>query len=130
MNNNLENLEVLWETYDFHTGQITTFESVIEEDLSHLKHFLNENLNPTQQQKSEVKGVISHDCSQCLMSYKKQIHVIEELIEAYQYFSDNGVSVPESREVRISYLEELRDSTTELMEGISDYKAQVQEMLH
>ena len=130
MNHNLENLEVLWETYDFHTGQIVTFESIIEEDLSHLRLFLKEDLNPTQKQKAETRDVISHDCNQCLMSYKKQIHVIEELIETYQHFSDNGVSVPEKREIKVSYLEELRDTTTELMEGISDCKAQVEEMLH
>lgn len=130
MNHNLENLEVLWKTYDFHTSQIATFESIIEEDLSHLRLFLKEDLNPTQKQKSEARDVISHDCDQCLMSYKKQIHVIEELIEAYRYFLENGVSVPEEREARVSCLEELRDATAELMEGVSDCKAQVQEMLH
>ena len=87
-----DSLEILWETYDFHTDKILELESIVQEDFDHLHSFLDQNLNPNQNLRHDAKKVVEHDCNQAISTYQKQIAIIDELIEYYKYYKAKKIS--------------------------------------
>ena len=130
MDYTIENLEILWDTYDFHTQELKELEVKIVDAFDELHVFLENNLNPTQKEKLKARNLIDDCCDKSTVSYKKQIHAINELINFYLFFFRKKISVPIHREVKINFLVELRSTTFDLISVISLYKDQVTEILH
>lgn len=130
MHYTIDNLEMLWDTFDFHTGKLGELEVRIVDAFDKLHIFLENNLNPTQKEKLEARRLIDDCCDKSIASYKKQIHAINELISFYLVFKKKNISVPIHREVKLNFLVQLRSTTLDLMSVMSLYKDQVTEILH
>lgn len=130
MDYTIENLEMLWDTFDFHTEQLGELESKIVDAFNELHIFLENNLNPTQKEKLEARRLIDDCCDKSIACYKKQVHAINELFTLYFAFRKKNISVPIHRKVKLNFLVQLRSTTLDLMSVMSLYKDRVTEILH
>ena len=129
MDYTIENLEIIWDTFDFHTKKLGDLELRIVDAFDEVNVFLKNNLNPTQKQKLKARRSIDDCCEKSIASYIKQIHAIDDLINFYKHFEEESISIPAHREIKLSFLNELRSTTIDLMSVVSLYKDQITEIL-
>ena len=123
------NIEILWETYEFHTKQISDLESIHEKYDSDLNLIMNNDVvfKPlmTNGMKATLKKDIIKNCDLLHSSYNKQISTLSDMIDCYA----NSSSIPEGMEMDSDYLIELKSLTEELQYSIAIFKETAIEIL-
>jgi len=122
----MDQLELAWETYEFHSIELTKYEELHLSNMKKLKIFKNKKVPPTEAQKARLSKVMLRCCDNLIVHYKKQINSIKDLINIYR----SDVKIPESRETDIQFLNELIMVTATLMEEMNLYKSEINEFLN
>jgi hypothetical protein len=122
----MDQLELAWETYEFHSIELTKYEELHLSNMKKLKIFKNKKVPPTEAQKARLSKVMLRCCDNLIVHYKKQIDSIKDLINIYR----SDVKIPESRETDIQFLNELIMVTATLMEEINLYRSEINEFLN
>lgn len=124
----MKDLELIWESYEFHTSQILELENDLIlktiEAQKILKKGLEEEVNSTdfRFEKVNILNKIIDLSNKLDISYKKQCNLLDEIIEAHNYRSLNGIPIPAEREVSISLLEKLKSETKILISETKNQK--------
>ena len=122
----MDDLELAWQTYEFHGEEIHKFEELHLSNLKKFKIFKNKKVPPTEAQKARLSKVMLRCCDNLITNYKKQIDSIKHLIKIYE----SDTEMPESRETDVQFLNELIIITTTLMEEMNLYKSEINEFLN
>ena len=123
------NIEILWETYEFHAKQISDLESIHEKCDSDLNLIINNDVTLKSLISNELKATFKKDivknCDLLHSSYNKQISTLSDMIDCYA----NSSSIPEGMEIDSDYLIELKSLTEELQYSIAIFKETAIEIL-
>lgn len=122
----MDQLELAWETCEFHSIELTKYEELHLSNMKKLKIFKNKKVPPTEAQKARLSKVMLRCCDNLIVHYKKQIDSIKDLINIYR----SDVKISESRETDIQFLNELIMVTATLMEEINLYRSEINEFLN
>jgi len=122
----MDDLELAWQTYEFHGEEIHKFEELYLSNLKKFKIFKNKKVPPTEAQKARLSKVMLRCCDNLITNYKKQTDSIKHLIKIYE----SDTEMPESRETDVQFLNELIIITTTLMEEMNLYKSEINEFLN
>lgn len=122
----MDQLELAWETYEFHSIELTKYEELHLSNMKKLKIFKNKKVPPTEAQKARLSKVMLRCCDNLIVHYKKQIDSIKDLINIHR----SDVKISESRETDIQFLNELIMVTATLMEEINLYRSEINEFLN
>jgi hypothetical protein len=121
----MDDLELAWQTYEFHGEEIHKFEELHLSNLKKLKIFKQKKVAPTEAQKERLSKLMLRCCDNLITNYKKQIDSIKHLIKIYE----SDIEISESRETDIQFLNELIMITATLMEEMNKYKSEIKEFL-
>ncbi len=122
----MDDLELAWQTYEFHAKELAKYEELHLSNMKKLKIFKNKKAPSTEAQKARLSKVMFRCCDNLIVHYKKQIDSIKDLIEIY----NSEKSISESMETDIQFLNELIMITATLMEEINKYKSEIKEFLN
>lgn len=114
MTYSLEDLELLWATYEFHAKYISDLES---EHISYIKKSKNSEIVP-------IKSNIDC-CNKLIKGYQKNIESVEDLIHAYTFFNLNGIAIPAEREIDLADLRKLTGLSRKLIAELTLYKNRI-----
>ena len=106
----MDNLELAWQTYDFHTEMATEFEDKHTNLIERYRNFIIKNLNPSQSQKKWLLNRLNKSFNRILNTYVKQMDAITDLIDLY----NSGIEIPEERKVENQSLYSLLNVTATL----------------
>lgn len=121
----MDDLELAWQTYEFHSEEIHKFEELHLSNLKKLKIFKQKKVAPTEGQKERLSKLMLRCCDNLIVNYKKQIDSIKHLIKIYE----SDLEISESRETDVQFLNELIMITATLMEEMNRYKSEIKEFL-
>lgn len=121
----MDDLELAWQTYEFHGEEIQKFEELHLSNLKKLKILKQKKVAPTDAQKERLSRLMLRCCDNLILNYKKQIDSIKHLIKIYE----SDLEISESRETDIQFLNELIMITATLMEEMNRYKSEIKEFL-
>lgn len=125
----MDQLELAWDTYDFHTAMLNDFEKKHESIIKYYEDFIGKNLNPSQTKKTYVRNRLNKSFSSLLSVYVKQLSAIDDLIKVYQNYKLNNVPLPEGREIDPQLFLSLKSITATLMEEMKISRRQMNEVL-
>lgn len=125
----MHNLELAWDTYDFYTTKAIELENNHEDVIIHYNHFIENNLNPSQIKKNWLRNKINKSFNKVLNIHVKQIGAISDLLEAYNYYRMNGITIPLERRIDPQTLVELKNITATLLEKEKQERRQINEVL-
>ncbi|MAV65079.1 MAG: hypothetical protein CMG00_07815 [Candidatus Marinimicrobia bacterium] len=128
----MEDLELAWQTFDFH---IT---SSINKELELVKYVekfkgnvakISDGVTKDSERRLVVRNISLFkklsNCTDLLINdYRKQNMILQELIDLNKHCSANGIPIPPEREVPIMYLNELKNTNATLIQQL---KVQIEE---
>ena len=119
----MNQLELAWDTFYFHTEQICYQESEYINVTQTLHNLLLSNHQRHQRKRMKVK---LHNCMDSLIvSYKKHIYAISDLIN----LNNDLVDIPEEYEIDVSHLASLKSLTIKLIEETILSKEEINNLL-
>jgi hypothetical protein len=83
----LDNFELLWETYEFHTKYISELES------DHIKHMEEFNKSSNEKDSFNLIGDNTLCCNKLINGYVKNIDSIDDLIESISPKKENWILI-------------------------------------
>ena len=102
----MHNLELAWETFEFHVASSMNNELLLSQYKAKLRNkAFNEALAP--KLKSCIQRLIN--------DYQKQNNTLDELINIHKEYSLHGIPIPKEREVPLMYLNELKNTNATLI---------------
>lgn len=125
----MDNLELTWQTFEFHSGNIMELEEEYEQILKKTNTLLRKQVPATKWEKSDMKNKIIALCNKLISSYSKHIACINDLIALYKYNLLNGIVIPEERNTDIELFNELKDVSATLAEEMKVYKSDLSDLL-
>lgn len=120
----MEDLELSWQTYEFHGEKIHELESTYLSNLKKLKILKQKRVKPTELEKEKMLGSMNDCCNNLVVHYNKQIDSIADLIDLH----NSGVKSPEGRETNTELLDELLNVTCVLLEEMLKYRSQIKNL--
>ena len=120
----MDDLELAWETYEFHGSKIYDLEQLHLSNLKKLKIFKQKRVAPTESEKEKIVRVTTRCCDDLIVHYKKQINSIKDLIKIYK---SNGDEL-EFAMTDVDFLNELINVTATLMEEMLQYKSEIKKL--
>lgn len=121
----MDELELAWQTYDFHTCMIYELEEKHKSAIKYYERFVKRNLNPSQTKKTYVRNKLNKSFSLMLTAYNKQLKAIDDLIELYK----KDIDIPAEREANPQLFFDLKNVTSTLMEEIKIFRREINEVL-
>jgi len=121
----MDELELAWQTYDFHTSMIYDLEQDHQELISRLNKLFSINLDPSKTKKLFLKKKINKSFNHLLLMYKKQIDAISDLIKIYK----SDMLIPKEREMNVRYLFDLKNVTATMIEEFKVHRKEINELL-
>lgn len=121
----MDDLELAWQTYEFHGSKIYDLEQLHLSNLKKLKIFKTKRIAPTESEKEKMARVMNRCCDNLIVHYNKQINSIKDLIQLY---SSNSESI-EFKDINVDFLNELINVTATLMEEMRTYKSEIKDLL-
>lgn len=125
----MDDLELAWETYDFHTYMLHELEVKHHSVMEYYQRFVKRNLNPSQAKKTYARNKINKSFSAILTSYGKQLKSIDDLIKIYKIYKVDGIPLPEGREIDPQLFITLKNVTATLMEEVKILRKEINEVL-
>lgn len=120
----MDDLELAWQTYEFHSVKIYDLEQLHLSNLKKLKIFKQKRVAPTESEKEKMVRAITRCCDDLIVHYKKQINSIKDLIKIYK---SNGGEL-EFTMTDVDFLDELVNVTATLMEEMLQYKFKIEKL--
>jgi len=121
----MDDLELAWQTYEFHSSKIYDLEQLHLSNLKKIKIFKQKRIAPTESEKEKMVRAITRCCDNLIVHYKKQINSIKDLIKIYKSNGDElELSITD-----VDFLNELIDVTATLMEEMNKYKLEIKDLL-
>lgn len=121
----MDNLELAWQTYDFHTEMATEFEDKHTNLIERYRNFIIKNLNPSQSQKKWLLNRLNKSFNRILNTYVKQMDAITDLIDLY----NSGIEIPEERKVENQSFYSLLNVTATLSKEMKIHRKEINEIL-
>jgi hypothetical protein len=125
----MDNLELAWQTFEFHSGNIMGLEGKYEENLKKINILLSKQVPATKWEKLDSKNKTTSLCNKLINSYAKHIDCINDLIALYKYNRLNGIGIPEERNTDIELFYELKNVSATLAEEMRVYKDNLSDIL-
>jgi hypothetical protein len=122
----MDDLELAWQTYEFHLEKIHELESKYLSNLKKLKILQQKRVEPTELEKEKMLQSINNCCNNLIVHYNKQIDSIADLIDIH----NSGNKPSEHRETDIEALDELLDVTCVLLEEMLKYRSQIKNLFN
>tara|TARA_B100000902_G_C27317569_1_gene922313 strand:+ start:669 stop:1073 length:405 start_codon:yes stop_codon:yes gene_type:complete len=134
----MQDLELAWETFEFHVASIINIELKLTSYIDKLNQSLDKDESIlTQEGRKQLKiqryDIINNiiKCSNfAINDYIKQNASLDDIIKIHKYFSLHGVPVPVEREVPMQYLFELKNENETLLEEIKVQREKFKTLLH
>ena len=121
----MDNLELAWQTYDFHTEMAVEFEDKHTNLIERYSNFIIENLNPSQSQKKWLLKRLNKSFNRILNTYVKQMDAVNDLIQLY----NSDIDIPQERELDKQSLYNLLNITATLSEEMKIHRKEINEVL-
>ena len=121
----MDNLELAWQTYEFHTEMAVEFEDKHTDLIARYRNFVSKNLNPSQSQKKWLLNRLNKSFNRLLSTYVKQMDAVNDLINLY----NSDIEIPEERKLDKQSLYSLLNITATLSEEIKIYRKEINEVL-
>jgi hypothetical protein len=121
----MDNLELAWQTFEFHSSTIADLEEQHLSNLKKLKIFTNKQVPATKREKLNLRNKITACCNKLINSYSKHIACLNELIILH----DTVHSIPVERETDIQLFNDLKSVSATLLEEMKRYKEEVSDIL-
>lgn len=125
----MDNLELSWQTFEFHSANIMELEEEYEQALKKANILLNKRVALTKWEKLDVKNKMIALCNKLISSYSKHIACINDLIALHKYNQLNGIAIPEERNTDIELFNELKNVSATLAEEMKVYKNNLSDIL-
>lgn len=125
----MDKLDLVWETFEFHTVNLADLEV---QHINNIKQYkaLKKSLNPSQRYKLYLKKKLIRHFNKLIYEYNKYIFSIEDIIKIHHYRELNGIKIPEIREIPLSQLYELKNVTATQCEEVKVWKQEVLDVLN
>ena len=121
----MDNIDLAWKTYEFHTQKVHEIESKYQSMLDLYYRFVGNNLNPSQIKKNYIRTKINKFLSTMISAYNKQINSIDDLIIAY----DKELDAEFQKDVDTELLNHLKNTTATLIEEIKVLRNEINQVL-
>ena len=121
----MDNLELAWQTYEFHTEMAVEFEDKHTDLIARYRNFVSKNLNPSQSQKKWLLNRLNKSFNRLLSTHVKQMDAVNDLIDLY----NSDIEIPEERKLDKQSLYSLLNITATLSEEIKIYRKEINEVL-
>ena len=121
----MDELELAWQTYDFHTSMIHDLEEGHKHLVARFEKFISNNLNPSELRKKRVKNGMNKSFNELLLMYNKQLKAIDDLIALYK----SDIDIPAEREVNLQLFFDLKNVTATLVEELKVHRREINEVL-
>ena len=121
----MDNLELAWETFEFHSSAIAELEEQHLSNLKRVKILTNKQVPATDTEKLNLRNKITACCNKLINSYSKHIACLNELIILH----DTVHSIPVERETDIQLFNDLKSVSATLLEEMKCYKEEVSNIL-
>lgn len=131
----MQDLELTWESYEFHSSQIIELENNLILKVSEAQLFLQNNSEKEfdeasyRFEKVNILNAIIDFSNKLILSYQKQCNLLSEIMEIQKDFSSRGLEIPPEREVSVGLLEKLKLETFNLIEGMKEQKEELRNIL-
>ena len=126
----MDDLELAWETYDFHSAMLKNFELKHEFAMEYYEDFIEKNLNPSQTKKTYVRNKLNKSFASLSSVYVKVLSAIDDLIKIYEDYKLNHIPLPEHRQIddpRLFF--NLKNITATLMEEMKVSRREINGVL-
>ena len=121
----MDNLELAWETFEFHSSSISELEEEHIKNLKKVKILINKQVPATKWEKLKLLNKMIACCNKLINGYSKHIDSIDELIRLH-----NEIEViPIERETDIQLFNELKSVSATLSEEMKVYKVKLSDIL-
>ena len=125
----MDKLELVWETFEFHTLNLSDLEVQHLNDIKQYKS-LKKTLNPSQKYKTYVKKKLVKNFNKLIYEYNKYIFCIDDIIKIHHYRELNGIRICPTRKIPLSQMYELKNVTATQREQVKAWKKEVLEVLN
>ena len=115
----MNNLELTWQTFEFHSANIMELEGEYEQMLKKTNILLSKQVPATKWEKLDMKNKTIALCNKLISSYSKHIDCINELIDLHNEVEN----IPLERETDIDLFNELKDVSIALAGEMKFYKS-------
>ena len=120
----MDDLELAWQTFEFHSERIADLEFNYAELLKRKKILLNKQVPATKWEKLDLKNEMIACCNKLINAYNKHIDSIDDLICLHNEVE----TVPIERETDIKLFNELKNVSATLCEEMKVYKITISEI--
>lgn len=120
----MDDLELAWQTYEFHGTKIHELESLYLSNLKKLKILKQKRVKPTELEKEKMLESITKSCNNLVLHYNKQIDSMLDLIDLYH----SGAKPSEYREINDELLNDLLVVTQTLLEEMLKYRSEIKNL--
>jgi len=93
----MDALDLAWDTFDFHSIEIAKLEQLHLDNMKNIRSLLKEEIDSPYSKRIKIKKSSLKCCDQIIVSYKKQISSIEDIIKIH----NSGIDIPEERSLNI-----------------------------
>jgi hypothetical protein len=121
----MDALDLAWDTFDFHSIEIAKLEQLHLDNINDIRSLLKEEIDPPYSKRIKIKKNALKCCDQIIVSYKKQISSIEDVLK----INNSGIDIPQERYVENEFLNELKLLTATLMYEMVTYKEEINKLL-
>lgn len=120
----MDDLELTWQTYEFHSSKIYELEELHLSNLKKLKIFKQKRVAPTESQKDKMIRLMIRCCDDLIVHYKKQINSVKDLVKLYE----SDIDISEYRNTDTDFLNELISVTATLMQEMLKYRSEIKNL--
>lgn len=121
----MDNLELAWQTFEFHSSAIADLELEHTLNLKNLKILASKQVPATKWEKLDLSNKIIACCNKLINSYAKHIDSIDQLIHLHNEVED----IPIERETDIQLFNELKSVSATLLEETKRHKEEIPDIL-
>lgn len=117
----MNQLDLAWETFDFHTEEIARLEALYISSMKKAKIFSKKRIKPSNAESNRLYKSALSCCEKLIVNYLKQLNAIIELQKIY----DSDIEIPMEYEMDGKFLVELAEITNELIQDLKLHKSNI-----
>ncbi len=117
----MNQLDLAWETFDFHTEEIARLEALYISNIKKSKIFSKKRIKPSHAESNRIYKSTLSCCEKLIVNYLKQLNAILDLQKIY----DSDIEIPMEYEMDGKFLVELAEITNELIQDLKAHKSNI-----
>ena len=122
----MNKVELAWDTFNFYSSEIAEHEAVHIGNMNNARSFILKNSSPTRAQIKRVKSKCLKTIDSLLVLYCKQMKSLDDLINLHS----SMVDIPQELDINIEHLMSLKNVTGTLIEELTSYKNDIDDLLN